>query len=286
MPLEHVFDATADNFSQLVVDNSRKGPVLVNYWTASAGPCFKLWQELEALSREYNGRFLLVNVNIDKQKELARRNGITSVPTVKVYQHGAVVDSIYGAQSQTALRAVIDRYAQPVRDTAMGQAILAYQAGRVEEALKILETAADNQADNLKLHATAIKILMREQRYSDIEKYMTDLPESLQDQAALKGLRIHARMFDLAAQAPPLEVLEARCIEAPGDLDNLMQRAAVAMVQDDYAMALDLLLQVIRHDRDYAEQLPRKAMLVMFSLLGENHELTRAGQKQLRELLH
>jgi thioredoxin-like negative regulator of GroEL len=47
--LAHVFDATRENFQRLVLDNSRKGLVLANYWTPQAPPCFKLWQELEAL---------------------------------------------------------------------------------------------------------------------------------------------------------------------------------------------------------------------------------------------
>ena len=76
--LEHVIDGTAENFQQLVIENSMRGTVLVNYWTPNAGPCFKLWQALERLSIEYNGRFLLVNVNTDTQKRLARENGITA----------------------------------------------------------------------------------------------------------------------------------------------------------------------------------------------------------------
>ena len=97
--LKHVIDATGENFHQLVIANSAKGTVLVNYWTPNAGPCFKLWQVLESLSQDYQGRFLLVNVNTDTQKSLARENGITSVPTIKIYQRGTVVESIYGAQS-------------------------------------------------------------------------------------------------------------------------------------------------------------------------------------------
>ena len=57
-------------FDALVLDNSGRGPVLVNYWAAYAGPCLKLWGVLEALANEYEGRFLLVNVNTEKQPQL------------------------------------------------------------------------------------------------------------------------------------------------------------------------------------------------------------------------
>ena len=87
-----IFEATPDNFTQLVLDNSAKGPVLVNYWAPWAGPCLKLWPVLEQLARHYAGRFLLVNINTDTHKKLARDYGINSLPTLKMYRYGKVVD--------------------------------------------------------------------------------------------------------------------------------------------------------------------------------------------------
>lgn len=71
--LNSVFDGSAENFSELVIANSRKGPVLVNYWSPKAGPCLELWETLQALSQEYRGRFLLVNINTEKQPRLVRK---------------------------------------------------------------------------------------------------------------------------------------------------------------------------------------------------------------------
>jgi putative thioredoxin len=284
--LKHVFDGTRENFPQLVVENSDKGPVLVNYWTPDVGPCFRLWQVLESLSKVYQGRFLLVNVNTDTQKSLVRENGITSVPTVKVYYQGAVVESIYGAQSEATLRKLIDRYAAPAQDSAIARAIGAYQAGQVDEALIILVEAGTREPDNIKLHATAIKLLLREQRYADIERYIGVLPDGIRTRPEIGVMQVHAKMLQLAQEASPLEQLDKQLESAPNDLDAAMSRAAVAMVQDDYATALEHLLQVFRQDRHYSEGLPHKAMQVIFSLLGEQHELTKAGRKAIREALH
>lgn len=284
--LAHVFDGTPENFQQLVVENSHKGVVLVNYWTASAGPCFRLWQVLEGLSQEYGGRFLLVNVNTDTYKMLARDQGITSVPTVKIYRNGVVVESIYGAQSESALRNVVDKYVPPAQDAAIAGVIRAYQSGDVEGALHMLVEASSKCPYDIKLHAMRCKILLREKRYADIENYLSGLPDKLQNQHELGILRVHARMLALAEQAPSVELMDGRLEAVPDDLDNAMQRAAVAMVQDDYATALALLLEVFRRERQYANELPRKAMLVIFSLLGDQHDLTRSYQKQLRDLLH
>ena len=284
--LKHVFDGTRENFQQLVVDNSRKGAVLVNYWAPNAGPCLRLWQVLEGLSREYQGRFLLVNVNTDTEGPLVRENGITSVPTLKIYHRGGIVESIYGAESEANLRRVIDKYVAPAQDTPLARAIRSYQSGQVDAALEILAQASSEEPDNLKLHATAIKLLLREQRYADIESYVSGLPDRVRTQPEIGDLQVHASLLHLAQQAPPAPQLDSQLENSPDDPELGLSRAALAMVGDDYETALLRLLHVLRQDPHYRDELPRKAMLVIFSLLGDEHQLTRKFQNALREVLH
>jgi len=94
----YVFDANAENFARLVLENSAKGPVLVNYCCPMAGPCLMLMPRLVRLSGEFGGRFLLVMLNSDELGPLARSHGVVSLPTIKVYRHGKVVDTFHGAE--------------------------------------------------------------------------------------------------------------------------------------------------------------------------------------------
>ena len=284
--LNHVVDGTRNNFRQLVLENSQKGAVLVNYWAPNAGPCFKLWRVLERLSEEYQGRFLLVNVNTETQTPLVRENGITSVPTLKIYHQGKIVESIYGAQSESALRGVIDKHVPPAPDTTMVQAIRMYQSGQVDDALQLLVQAGTREPDNAQLHATALKLLLREKRYADIASYVAVLPDGVKAQPDISTIQVHAKVLNFAQQAPAAAHLDNRLKTTPGDLDAALSRAAVAMVQDDYETALTHLLHVFRKDRHYDDELPHKAMLVIFALLGEKHELTRTFQTSMREGLH
>ena len=72
-PPSYITDCTRENFSQRVLANSAKGPVLVNYWSPRAGPCLMLLPRLVKLAGEFSGRFLLVLVNTDELGPLARR---------------------------------------------------------------------------------------------------------------------------------------------------------------------------------------------------------------------
>ncbi|MBZ0069678.1 MAG: co-chaperone YbbN, partial [Thiobacillus sp.] len=102
----HVFDASADNFNRLVLENSHKGPVLVHFWTPKAGPCFILMPRLVKLAAEYGGKFLLVMLNADELPELARRFSVNSVPTVKFFWRGEVAHTIHGADPDSSFRQV------------------------------------------------------------------------------------------------------------------------------------------------------------------------------------
>src|SRR4030065_481079 len=119
----YVFDASADNFPRLVLENSAKGPVLVNYWSPKAGPCLMLMPRLVRLASEFGGRFLLVMLNTDELSQLARSHGVVSLPTVKVYRHGKVVDTLHGAETEGVLRDFIRKQFADTTDTLLLNAL-------------------------------------------------------------------------------------------------------------------------------------------------------------------
>jgi putative thioredoxin len=281
--LAHVFDATRENFQRLVLDNSRKGLVLANYWTPQAPPCFKLWQELEALSAEYQGRFLLVNINTDAERRLARDNGITSVPTIKLYRDAAVVESIYGAHTRNSLREAIERHIPAPLPAEVTRAIQAYQEGRVEDALKILANAGIRDPENTTVHATMVRLLLRQGRYADLEAYVAQLPATVSAAQEIDRMLAHAQLLHLAQNAPPAAQLEARLAQDPGDPQAALQHIALAVTADDFQMALDGLLRELDNDRQPDPAFVSRLILALFALLGDQHPLTRQYRRRYLE---
>ncbi len=279
--LEHVFDGTRDNFRELVLGNSEKGVVLVNYWQPGAGPCLRLWQTLEPLVRAYRGRFLLVNVNTDSQKALAREQGIASVPTLKLYRGGEVRETVHGPESEARLLALLDRYVQPPPHPAVAEALRLYRGGDADAALQKLVEAVLKEPDNARLHATAVKLLLRERRYDDVEAYASVLPAEVRVQENIGVMQMHARLLKRAQLAQDEPALEQRLRDDPQDREAALDRAALALVRDDYETALALLLKLHRQDAGFDGGLPRKAMQAIFALLGEGHPLRRRFQAEL-----
>jgi len=282
----YVFDASAENFNRLVLENSHKGPVLVHFWTPKAGPCFILMPRLVKLAGEYGGKFLLVMLNADALPELARRFGVNSVPTVKFFWRGEVAHTIHGADPDSSFREALDRFIAGDAHRAHALGVAAWQAGKVQQARMLLANAAMAEPDNLAIPRDLAKLLWAEGDGEQALKLLDSLPPEARAEPEIARLHAHLNLAETARQAPPLAELEARLAQRPDDLDAHYQRAARLLAADDFAGAMDELLLIARTDRSHRHDLGRTSLLALFDLLGSAHPLTRQYRQALSESLH
>ncbi len=282
----YVFDASAENFNRLVLENSHKGPVLVHFWTPKAGPCFILMPRLVKLAAEYGGKFLLVMLNTDDLPELARRFGVNSVPTVKFFWRGEVAHTIHGADPDNSFRAVLDRFIAGDANRAHALGVAAWQAGKVQQARMLLANAALAEPDNLAIPRDLAKLLWAEGEGEQALKLLDSLPPEARAEPEIARLRAHLNLAETARQPQPLAELDARIAHDPADLDARYQRAALLLAADDFAGAMEELLAIARTNRSFRHDIGRTSLLALFDLLGSAHPLTRQYRQALSESLH
>ena len=284
VPAAHVFDASLPSFEQDVLLKSKEVPVLVDFWATWCGPCKTLGPVLEKLAAEFNGGFLLAKVDVDQEQQLAGYFQIKSVPTVMLVKDGQIVDGFPGALPEGQLRQFLAHHGVVPRET-------------VEEAAPAEAAPLDPHAEVVRLRAAVhaepdqdgLKLdlalaLLRTGAVAEAEKLLDALPANLaQDDRALRG-RARLGFAALLKDAPPAQVLQAAITADPADLHARHLLGARAIVEGDAEAGLEQFLEMLRRDRNFADGLPRKALIDAFRVV-EDEDLVGTYRRRMASVL-
>jgi putative thioredoxin len=271
-----------------VLENSDRGPVVVFYWSPRAGPCMKLMPRLIRLADEYCGKFLLVLLDTDEYGRLAKEEyGVTSVPTVKFFRHGKVAHTVHGAESDAEFRRAIDKFVPREASMAQANALRAYQQeGDLDQACALLAKAALDDPDNFRIALDLAKLLVLKADYSRAESVLQSLPAEAREEPEISALLVHAGFLRVAQSAPEIDILERDIAAEPDKTVARYQLSAIRLLQNDYAGAMEQLLEIVRRDRAFREDAGRKGLIAIFNMLGSENEMVTTYRSLLTEVLH
>lgn len=282
----YVFDVTESDFTTRVLNKSHEVPVLVDFWAAWCGPCKVLMPLLATLAEEYRGKFLLAKVNTDEQRELAVQFNIRSIPTVKVFRNGEVVEEVLGAQPESAIRALIERHRVRESDNFRAEAKEAYRNGNLDQALALLEQAARLDPDNHRVRIDLAGILLKQEAFEQAESLLKTLPRDVREEPEASALLGRLEFARIAAGTPELAALERTVAAEPGDSEARYQLGARKVLKGDYEGAMDQFLEILRGDRGFRDGAARNAMLATFNLLGGKGDLVTRYRNRMFNALH
>ncbi len=285
-PNGHVFAATAQNFAQLVLENSRKGLVLVDFWSPRVGPSLRQREILQRLTEQLSGCFLLATVNTDEEKGLAREYAVCSLPSFKLFRNGRVVEEVRGVQPEADYRSIVDKHLAGGAGGVQKTALQAWGQGRLEQALQLLAAGVMQEPENPRLPLLMAKLLMRQERYGDAHELLAALPEPVKDDAEIVRLTAHLDFIVTAARSPSVQDLNQAIERDPADLENRYRLAAVCLVGDDPDMAMEHLLEIQRRQADYRAGAARKGLLALLDTLPPDDGRVRRVRSVLFNLAH
>lgn len=276
---DYILDVTAKNFNDAVLSNSHKGPVMVNYWAENAGPCLRLWPVLEKLANDYKGQFLLVNIDTSKDKQLAFDYGINSVPTVKLFINGEVVDQIHGYDSADSFKKMLDKHLARESDKDLAAAVSLYQNGHKQAAFDQLNKLIIIDPENSRIQLTFAKLLMKEEAYEQAYDLLEKTPLKSESEEAVV-LMTNALFLSTAQKASGLEDIQQQLKDRPEDLTILFQLCSHQMMQSKFTEAMDILLQIIKLDYVWRDGIASLCLRGLFIMLGkDNPDVVKYRQK-------
>lgn len=282
----YIHNVTAEDFQSLVIENSFKQPVLVDFWADWCNPCQMLMPVLAKLAEEYKGAFILAKVNSDEQGELAAQAGVRSLPTVKLFVNGQIVDEFMGALPESEVRKFLDRHVQSESANIVNDAMIAYSEGREQDALDMLNNALANDPQNPTLKINIAKLVANQGDYESASALLNTLSDDEKDEPEVKALLTQIKLaHQLKDVGDPAE-LEQKLQDNPDDLDTLYKLSNVHIASGNYETAIDMLLTIMQKDRSFNEDAGRKGLIDIFDMLGNENPLVQKYRRKMFTLLH
>jgi putative thioredoxin len=280
-----MIDTTLSTFESDVIEASLEVPVLVAFWAPWCGPCKALGPLLERLEREYGGRFRLVNVNSDTNPELVASFNLKSIPYAAVFVDGNAVAQFMGAQPEPYVRVFLDRVIPDpaqLEHRCARDAMARGQFALAEEALKNA-LALDPSSDAARLDMASI--LLERGELDGARLHFSALSSRAHGQSTYHAVRSRMESVEIAATLPPAAQLEQRVERDGADLQARLDLADLHIARREYAHALDQLLEIVRRDRKFGEDVGRVRMLEVFDMAAGEAALVDEYRARLSQVL-
>jgi|WetSurMetagenome_2_1015567.scaffolds.fasta_scaffold34239_3 putative thioredoxin len=282
---EFIVEVTQANFEEMVIIQSHITPVLVDFWAVWCAPCKILMPIVTRLVTEFAGQFILAKLNIDEQPDLAREFDVRSVPTLKLFYRGEVVEELLGAQPDNVIRDRLSRYVARKSDPFRAQAFELSAQNRHNEAIAAIRQAIEIDPNYEPIQLDLVQLLIAANQFQAAENAIKNLSVATQTDDSMQRILARLEVGKIVAEAPEISILEQQLIENPENLLARYQLSAYQVLQENFQVAMDNLLIIMQKNRKFKEDGARKGLLAIFALLG-NDPLVSLYRGKMSRLLY
>ena len=269
-------EATAKNFASAVIEKSRETLVLVDFWADWCAPCRMLMPVLAALATEYSGKIQLVKVNTDKEPQLATEYGVRSLPTVKLFKAGQVVDEFMGVLPERAVREFIERYLDRPADHQIRVAVELSATGQHDEAIKLLAAALVEDPKHDKIRLALAEEQIEVGSLADARQTLNEVSDQVRFDAPFKSLIARLELAEIANSDVDRAALEKRISSNLDDLASREQLGAICFAAGENDAAMEQWLEIVRRGQGDIKDNGRENLIRSFEVLGsQDQDVTR-----------
>jgi putative thioredoxin len=284
-----VKDTTTQAFVKDVIEESKRQPVLVDFWAPWCGPCKQLTPVLEKSVRAAKGKVKLVKMNIDEHPAIPGQMGIQSIPAVIAFVNGQPADGFMGALPESQVVAFLERL---TKDRIGGEAKDLLKAADAALAARDFAGAANLYAqllaeDNTNVQALAglARCYVETGALEQARQTLAMVPDSKRGEAAVAAAQAALQLAEQVKTVGPLAELEQKVAANPLDHQARFDLALALNAKGRRLDALEQLISVVRRDRKWNDDGARKQLVQFFDAWGPADEATIEGRRRLSSIL-
>ncbi len=285
-------DTSTQTFVKDVLEESKRQPVLVDFWAPWCGPCKQLTPILERVVRAAGGRVKLVKMNTDEHPSIPQQMGLQSIPAVVAFIGGRPVDAFMGAVPESEVKAFIDRLTaglpgngSPQVADLIAEAEAALAAGDAATAATIYTEVLAADAANIPAIAGLARCYLEGGAIEQAKQTLAMVPEAKREDGAVKAVQAAIELAEQASSLGPLAELEQKVAADPQDHQARFDLALALNAAGKRADATTQLLEIVKRDRKWNEDGARKQLVQLFEAWGATDEATIEGRKRLSTIL-
>jgi putative thioredoxin len=283
-------ETTTQSFVKDVIEESKRQPVLIDFWAQWCGPCRQLTPILEKVVRAAQGKVKLVKMNIDEHPAIPGQMGIQSIPAVIAFVNGQPADGFMGALPESQVTAFVNKLTagmpgEPNIAEVLKEAETLLAEGDAATAASVYAEVLSADATNIAALAGLAKCYATTGAIDQAKQTLGMVPESKRGDAAVKAVQA---MIDLAEQASslgPVAELEQKVAANPLDHQARFDLATALNASGKRAEATAQLLEIVKRDRKWNEDGARRQLVQFFDAWGSTDEATIEGRKRLSTIL-
>lgn len=276
-----------------VLDASKDGPIVVDFWAPWCGPCKQLGPVLEKVVSETGGKVRMAKMDIDTSPEVAGQMGIQSIPAVVAFVDGRPAEAFMGAKPESEVRAFIDKLAQAA-PTPPGQfdgkamieaAKAMFDNGDFGGAAEAYGTVAQHEAGNLDALAGLSECYVAVGEIDMAKQLLASVPEEHKEKPPVAPLIKRIELAEQAGDLGPLTDLEAKVAASPDDHQARLEYAVALNAADRRTDAVDELVKIVKADREWNDDGARAQLLTFFETWGVMDKDSIYGRRALSSVI-